>query len=130
MITIRIYEQEGTVFVDCEGHAGYAPKGQDIVCAAASCLSLALLKAVRSYFGRFCLSEVSDGVMRLSFPLSEVKSVRAEMMGAVNMFAFGASELERLYPSYVYFDSDCLPLWVRYIGTPEQTAEREKGGSI
>lgn len=35
---IRISTDEDKLFVRAEGHAGYGPKGQDIVCAAVSVL--------------------------------------------------------------------------------------------
>lgn len=34
MITVRIYETEEENIIKLEGHAEYAPKGEDIVCAA------------------------------------------------------------------------------------------------
>lgn len=131
MINVKISENENGVLISCEGHAGFAPKGQDIVCAAVSALSLAIIKLIRSYYGRFCWYETKEGVMRLSFPLAVKPEIRTQMIGAVNMFVRGIAELERLYPAYVYFETDYLPLWVRYIDTPEKTAEkREKGGSV
>ncbi len=39
MTTVRVFRREGTIAaVIAEGHAGYAPSGQDIVCAGVSVL--------------------------------------------------------------------------------------------
>ncbi len=130
MINVKVAEDEKGVLVECTGHAGFAPKGLDIVCAGVSALCMALHKAVRSYFGPYSFCETAEGYMKLSFPLSAVEAVKTEMAGAVNMFVFGIYEIERLYPAYVKLIKDYLPLWVRYIDTPEQTAEKERGGSI
>ena len=41
-ITYKEFPKEGAMRLRAEGHAGYAPKGQDIVCAAVSTLMQAL----------------------------------------------------------------------------------------
>lgn len=46
MIQIRFEEKDGCIGVTAEGHAGYAPKGQDIVCAAYSALMVTLAAQV------------------------------------------------------------------------------------
>lgn len=38
MIQVTIGDRDGTLWLSMEGHAGAAPKGQDIVCAAATML--------------------------------------------------------------------------------------------
>lgn len=38
MIQVTIGDRDGTLWLSMEGHAGTAPKGQDIVCAAATML--------------------------------------------------------------------------------------------
>ena len=126
MINVNYEIKKGKAALSVSGHAGFAPKGQDIVCAAVSALSLAIIKLIRSYYGRFCWYETKEGVMRLSFPLAVKPEIRTQMIGAVNMFVRGIAELERLYPAYVYFETDYLPLWVRYIDTPEKTAEKRE----
>ena len=48
MITFRHNATNfGNVYLECAGHAGYAPAGQDIVCAAASMLMEATAEALR-----------------------------------------------------------------------------------
>lgn len=38
MINVTIGDRDGTLWLSMEGHAGMAPKGEDIVCAAATML--------------------------------------------------------------------------------------------
>ena len=47
MIQVRVREHKLTV----SGHAGYAPKGQDIVCAAVSSLTLTLILGLTQVAG-------------------------------------------------------------------------------
>lgn len=51
MIRIRFDERDGRLRLAMEGHAGYAPAGQDTVCAAASMLGQTLALAVREQPG-------------------------------------------------------------------------------
>lgn len=46
MITIIYDEKEHDMILQASGHAGFAPKGQDIVCAAVSCLMQTLAYSV------------------------------------------------------------------------------------
>ena len=45
MIEIKYYEKNGRYAISAKGHAGYAPEGQDIVCAAVS----GLLQSLGNY---------------------------------------------------------------------------------
>lgn len=53
MIIVNLYEEDETGILNkftVEGHAGYAAKGKDIVCAAVSALTFATVKALESRF--------------------------------------------------------------------------------
>lgn len=73
------------------GHAGYAPQGQDIVCAGVSALIYALLGALSGSEG-LCFRD-EGGVMRIRAP----KAKYAELSMAV----CGLEQLARAYPGYV-----------------------------
>ena len=45
MIQVTIGDRDGTLWLSMEGHAGAAPKGQDIVCAAATMLMYTIAQA-------------------------------------------------------------------------------------
>lgn len=51
-----------------EGHAGYAPKGQDIVCAAVSALMYALIGALEE------TGNVKEAVLRPGYAAVEAKT--------------------------------------------------------
>lgn len=38
MIKVRVNMESGDMLIDVKGHAGYAPHGRDIVCAAVSAI--------------------------------------------------------------------------------------------
>ena len=47
MITVVLIQSKNTLRIDFAGHAGYAEKGKDIVCAGVSALYYALTEGVR-----------------------------------------------------------------------------------
>lgn len=51
MLNIRMELSRNRMSMQANGHAGYAPAGQDIVCAAASTLFNTLLIALRTQMG-------------------------------------------------------------------------------
>ncbi|MBU6146010.1 MAG: ribosomal-processing cysteine protease Prp [Paenibacillaceae bacterium] len=54
MITVSVYvlpQEECIVRVDVSGHAGYAPEGSDIVCAAVSMVSFGTVHAIGTLTG-------------------------------------------------------------------------------
>lgn len=100
MIRIRLTEDG----VQMDGHAGFAVRGQDIVCAAASILLMALAGELQrlEYLG---LCEHVDIFMkqgyaeiRCKFPDGEDGLAAAE---ALEYFCTGAALLAEHYPDYV-----------------------------
>lgn len=64
MVTITIYENSGQEYTAfrCLGHSGYAPAGEDIVCAAVSALVINTVNSIETL--------VSDGFDVVSDPES------------------------------------------------------------
>lgn len=56
---IRVQVRENKIRV--HGHAGYAPRGQDIVCAAVSALTLTLIKGLEQVAGMEIKIRESNG---------------------------------------------------------------------
>lgn len=77
--------------VTLRGHAGYAPRGQDIVCAAASALIYALI-AVLEERGQLC-----ELVIRPGF----VTAAAHEEDSAFEMVRCGLVQLAERYPAWV-----------------------------
>ena len=88
MIVIRMDRRHGQLEID--GHAGYAEKGKDIVCAAVSALACSLVCYVRGKVER------EDGHM--SFSAGKM-STRAR--GAFDCTYGGFALLADAYPTHV-----------------------------
>ncbi len=89
--------------ISIEGHAGAAPEGKDIVCAAASILALALVEgALRldesgslEHFSR----SVAKGSVEVDFTVKDWARERAESL--VDTVTGGFLMLEEHYPEFV-----------------------------
>ena len=84
-----------------EGHAGYAPVGQDIVCSAASLLIYALYGGLKSLDGVEGLEYESDG----GYASVRVTKLPPEGEGMLQMATIGYQMLANQYPKHVAFDS-------------------------
>ena len=101
-----IYEADpegGKLTMRAEGHAGYAPAGQDIVCAAVSCLMQTLAySAAEDEHTSSCIYQGKDG------PVVSVEAGDSVLMR--DKFEFVADGLDLLaeqYPENVNFKKSC-----------------------
>ncbi len=104
MIHVCFFREGGKEKVSIRGHAGYAPLGNDIVCAAASMLGASLLEALRqeeSHSGIQGLSVLRDGG-RLELEFFPVLIERTDLL--LRTFENGFSMLSKEYPDYVALD--------------------------
>lgn len=92
MITIR---QEGNR-ITAEGHAGYAPYGQDIVCAAISALLQTLTQSVEELTNCEIKSDLRPGKAVIEYE-DETK----ETALLVESFFIGVSGIAAAYPENV-----------------------------
>ena len=74
-----------------EGHAGYAPKGQDIVCAAVSALVYALIGTLEE------TENVAEVILRPGYAAVEAK----EKTAAFDLVRCGLTQLADRYPDFV-----------------------------
>lgn len=89
MIVIKMSADEIAV----EGHAGYADKGKDIVCAAVSVLAQTLIKALESLTQDKIYRVVRDGYINIGFrDLSEQGKL------LVDSFFIGICGVRDAYP--------------------------------
>jgi hypothetical protein len=69
MTTVRVFRREGAVVaVIAEGHTGYAPSGQDIVCAGVSALMQCLQVGLEDVMGLRSVEvtcDAKDGMMSI-----------------------------------------------------------------
>ncbi len=72
MTHITIYTNQETAFTgfSCEGHAGYADAGEDIVCAGISTLVINTINAVEQLTPTtvFADADPDEGVIHVNFP--------------------------------------------------------------
>lgn len=95
MITI-IYDEKGhDMILQASGHAGYAPKGQDIVCAAVSCLMQTLAYSVDG--GTATRDPDGDNVLRVQAAQSFDTQAKFELV------TDGLMLLAQQYPENVQF---------------------------
>ena len=66
MIRIKIIRADGCVLgFECKGHAGYAEEGYDIICAAASTLTITCANALESVAGVLADAKAEEGHMKV-----------------------------------------------------------------
>lgn len=103
MIRVCIDPRSMTLWLD--GHAGYAPEGQDIVCAAASMLAAALVEYVLDRVEPDDLGdcELRTGHARLDVHPAGDDAIR-DCRCAFRMAETGFALLARQYPECVVVD--------------------------
>ena len=130
-ITYKEIPEKGLLSLLAEGHAGYAPKGQDIVCAAVSTLMQSLAYSVDNdgYGGAIEFDGGKDG---------PVFSVQARMCpenrAKFELVLDGLYLLQQNYPAYVTVvnlcanDVDVMDLQIFADGGGDGAAGGEAGG--
>ena len=106
MTKIRCRELNHGWFFSCEGHAGYAPKGRDIVCAGVSALCMALLRRLEemSLTGMVHLAQcdVADGELTLLAETEDGDKLSEIMLrDTVDTVMAGLDALEESYADYI-----------------------------
>ena len=93
----------GKLTMRAEGHAGYAPAGQDIVCAAVSCLMQTLAySAAEDEHTSSCIYQGKEG------PVVSVKAGDSVLMrDKFELVADGLDLLAEQYPENVNFKKSC-----------------------
>ena len=104
MIHTVFYQKDGTVCMQMQGHAKTAPKGEDLVCAAATTLAYTLAQAVQFLYEQGRLEEkpkiqIEDGYAFVS--ASPNGDSLAETRMVVWVSQVGAYVLEHNYPQAV-----------------------------
>ena len=108
---IDFRQERGQIQVRIRGHAGYAPTGEDIVCAAASMLGAlledTLLRENTQGGLRFLSVQKSNGVLELDF--SPTLSGWSRLSPVLEAVEHGFRLLADQYPSYVSLDHQLFP---------------------
>lgn len=92
MIEVSVREDNITV----AGHAGYAPPGQDIVCAGVSTLSQNLIASIENLTEDRPDYTIAPGVLIL-----EIKNLSEKSKLLIDSFFIGICGIAVAYPDYV-----------------------------
>ena len=89
MIHVTVYQNAAKMNISVfrhEGHAGYAPEGQDIVCAAASVLMINTMNAIEAVYtdDAFCTLMRTDGSDAFPTGIDGILSTEAALLSEVD----------------------------------------------
>ena len=97
MITIIYDEKEKDMILQASGHAGYAEKGSDIVCAAVSSAAYMTVNTVTDILHVDARIAVDDGFLRIRVNEKDARSCRSIFAG----FKLHMTGLEEQYPKNI-----------------------------
>lgn len=102
MIKLKIErdKQNRILGFSVEGHAGFAPHGQDIVCAAVSALALTAVLSLKKLLNLKLDFKNSDGLLVCRLPEMD-NDVRSKAEIIVNTMLIGIRETKKNYPEYI-----------------------------
>jgi uncharacterized protein len=102
MTNVTLYQTSDGLLrgFECRGHAGYAPAGNDIVCAAVSVLSTTCANALETVAGVKPQLTVQDGFMKLSLSADCVGQHDAQVI--LRTFEQGIRDIALSYPKYIH----------------------------
>ena len=104
MITAVLCRNSDGTFASCEvtGHAGFAPRGADIVCAAVSTVVRTTVAVLQSADSAQLVTCDSSGHGQLAFRATEMSSAFAErMVFAADYLQKGLEIIAAEYPEYL-----------------------------
>ena len=95
MIKVEVFKKENSyVGLKSVGHAGYADKGQDIVCSAVSVLLINTVNSIETFTDdKISYENVSSGDLEVTFPLGLSKD--GELL--MNSLLLGLKEIKNEY---------------------------------
>ena len=111
MICIRITEREDGLELSAHGHAGYAPRGQDVVCAGVSALIYGFIAYLEGLLPIATEKAARDGTPRLEVEdKDDVLWVRTYGMDGADtaglaVIRAGLGLIASCYPSFVMLDA-------------------------
>jgi len=103
MIKAKLYQKENKICAfEIFGHAGYAPHGEDIVCAAVTILSLNTVNAIEQFTDVPFQAEADEkkgGYLKVVFPLEGMEDERVQLL--LQTLWLGLSGIETEYNKYL-----------------------------
>lgn len=100
MVNVMIYKKEGYIEgFHFSGHAGFAKRGKDIVCAGISALVINLVNSVEQLTDDGFTCEADEDLGDVEFHLKDVPSERANLL--MESFLLGVKGIENTYGKYI-----------------------------
>ena len=101
MTTVTIYNDKSGKHkgFDVRGHAGFARRGHDIVCAAISMLATNTINSIEKYTDLAIKYESDTRRTRIRFVIKDTPNHDSELL--LDSMILGLSELEKNYKKYV-----------------------------
>ena len=99
MIKIEITKTDKECTITAQGHAGYAPRGYDIVCAAVSTLVFTLIDALHDTKADHTFTQNSKtAAMDINVKLDKLN---VKSLACIDMFITGIKLVSTAYPDYI-----------------------------
>jgi len=105
MIKAKVFwDKKRLVGFDIQGHADYAPHGEDIVCSAVSILAITTVNSLLEQVGQV-LVKSDDGLVSVKLPddLNEEQRLKAQVILKTLLIGLNGVSLE--YPQYVTLEN-------------------------
>ena len=111
MISVK-YEDGDVKVIELSGHSGYAERDKDIVCAAASSISITSFKAIEKFIDKdeYTIIE-KDGYIRVT-----INNSSKEVLLLIDNLFETLEELELQFPNYIkiYNKEVCSHVKIKY----------------
>lgn len=91
---IKVYVDE--THISIQGHANYAPMGEDIVCAGVSALVWSLIRSMKALTKDNIKETITSGDVFITY-----KNVSEQGRLLIDSFFIGVSEIAKNYPDYI-----------------------------
>ena len=100
-VTVYVNSAKEYIGFQTSGHAGYAPEGQDIVCAAASVLTINTINAIDLFTGDRAILEAEQTEGYISYRIDGEVSADAELL--LKSMVLGLTEMshDEDYAQYI-----------------------------
>jgi len=102
VIRIRVTRRNGHIAqLSADGHAGCAPKGEDIICAAVSALVQTFFFSLQRLLQLDVEADISDGHFSMSVPADLTPALQEQVTLLGESMLVGLDEINRSYPGFV-----------------------------
>lgn len=101
MIKIEVFRKDGKILsFEVNGHAGYAARGKDIVCAAVSVLAQTAAGAMQEIAG-LCDYSIRDGHLKCEIPSTLTENNRKKAEIIMETIIVGFIQIQMEYKKFV-----------------------------